>query len=65
MLRLITKTAANKKLYKPKVLDTWKRYHVKPRIKACVSMSMARALLIPSPQTFPILILVATNKCGV
>ena len=26
MLRLITKTAANKKLYKPKVLDIWKRY---------------------------------------
>ena len=29
MLRLLTKTAANKKLYKPKVPDVWKRYQAK------------------------------------
>ena len=26
MLRLLTKTATNKKLYKPEVADIWKRY---------------------------------------
>ena len=63
MLRLLTKTEANKKLYNWSPKSQTYGNGIKPSTKAYASMSMARPLLIPSPQTVPIPILVATNKC--
>ena len=61
ILKLLTNTAANKKLYKPDVAEISSFWYIKPSTKACVSMSMARALPILSP-TGPIQVAIIQCK---